>query len=318
MKRVNIILTTYNGERYLSVLLDSLLAQTYENIAVYIRDDGSTDRTLEILEQYEQKSEKHVAIHILRDSLGNLGYVKNFIYTLQQSGNADYYAFCDQDDYWLPDKITNAVELLEMRPAEQYLLYSCAYECRDIELNLISKGKFPTSFDKLDVGKALSLYDGGWLLGFTLVMNNALKEKAFSFEYKGVIYSHDIWTQAVAVGFQGELIVDSRVGAYFRRHPSTTSIAESNISNCTIAAWKFRLDELLGKGKLFSQLNGSVCLYNELFGNQMVRKQDHIFLKLFGCAPGTHRIKKLLYPHRLKQSFAVELAWRFAILLGKI
>lgn len=318
MKRVNVILTTYNGEKYLPILLDSLLAQTYENIAVYVRDDGSSDHTPEILERYEQKQGEHVSIHVLRDSLGNLGYVKNFIYTLQQSEDADYYAFCDQDDYWLPDKIANAVEMLEKRPAEQCLLYSCAYEARDENLNLISKGKIPTSFDKLDVGKALSLYDGGWLLGFTLVMNRTLKEQAFSFTYQGIMYSHDIWTQAVAVGFQGELIVDPRVGAYFRRHESATSIAESGVSNSAFTAWKYRLDELLGKGKLFTQLNGGVCLYNELFAEQMVRERDRKFLKVFGSAPGKHRIKKLLYPHRLKQSLVVEIAWRIAILLGRI
>ena len=69
------------------------------------------------------------------------------------------------------------MEVLQTKPSYKCLLYSSAYETRDTDLNFLRKGHVPTPLEKLDVGKALSLYDGGWLLGFTLVMNKTLKEK---------------------------------------------------------------------------------------------------------------------------------------------
>ena len=174
----------YNGEKYLRVLLDSLLAQTYCNIDIYIRDDGSTDNTPLILKEYENKTVNGISIHLLWDNLGNLGYVKNFLQIIRTSGDADYYAFCDQDDYWLPDKIAHAVEVLQTKPSYKCLLYSSAYETRDTDLNFLRKGHVPTPLEKLDVGKALSLYDGGWLLGFTLVMNKTLKKKRLIIQFR--------------------------------------------------------------------------------------------------------------------------------------
>lgn len=317
MDKVNIILCTYNGEKYLRVLLDSLLAQTYCNIDIYIRDDGSTDNTPLILKEYENKTVNGISIHLLWDNLGNLGYVKNFLQIIRTSGDADYYAFCDQDDYWLPDKIAHAVEVLQTKPSYKCLLYSSAYETRDTDLNFLRKGHVPTPLEKLDVGKALSLYDGGWLLGFTLVMNKTLKEKAFDNTVQKM-YSHDIWVQAVAAGFGGELLYDERVGTYFRRHENTTSIAESNISRSFWIAWRYRWSELLGNGSMFTRLKESMVSYAELYQDKVQRKRDKLFLNCFGNQNGHHRLQKLIYPYRLKQSLLVELAWRLAIFLGKI
>ena len=316
MERVNIILCTYNGEKYLRVLLDSLLAQTYKNIGVYIRDDSSKDSTPEILKEYEGKNVDGISVHVIRDDIGNLGYVKNFIQTIRASGEADYYAFCDQDDYWLPDKVANAVELMRQRPADKCLLYSCAYEARDNDLNFVSAGHIPTPLDRLDVGKSLSLYDGGWLLGFTLVINKTLKEKAFDNQVEKM-YSHDIWVQAVAAGFGGELIYDPRVGAYFRRHESATSVAESGIGKSFFSEWKYRFEEFFG-GKLFGQLKSGMVSYAQLYQSEMADPKDRKFLEAFGADVKEHRLKKLFYPHRMKQSLLVECAWRVAILLGRI
>ena len=317
MDKVNIILCTYNGEKYLRKLLDSLLAQTYENIEIYVRDDGSKDDTPKILHEYENVDHKGVKIHVLKDDLGNLGYIKNFLKTIRDSGDADYYAFCDQDDYWLPDKIKNAVELLSKQPQNKCVLYSCAYETRDEKLNFVSKGHVPTDFNQLDVGKSLSLYDGGWLLGFTLVMNRYLKELAFDNNAQEM-YSHDIWAQAVAVGFEGKLVYDERVGAYFRRHSSTTSVAESGINSSFINAWKYRWNEFFGNGKLFIQLKSGMRTYAQIYGGRLKKSKDEQFLKYFGAGKNKYRLKKLFYPHRLKNSLMVEIAWRIAILLGKI
>ena len=99
---IAILMSTYNGERYLREQIDSLLSQTNKDWILYIRDDGSTDGTVLIVKEYER--EYPYKIVLLEDGLGNLGSGCSFMQLLS-SVNSDYYMFCDQDDVWLSDKI---------------------------------------------------------------------------------------------------------------------------------------------------------------------------------------------------------------------
>ncbi len=96
-----VLLATYNGERYLKEQIDSLLSQTYNDFIVYIHDDGSSDKTVEILSKYEQNNPGKIRIL----TYAGTGGARNNFFSLLQRVEADYYMFCDQDDVWLPDKI---------------------------------------------------------------------------------------------------------------------------------------------------------------------------------------------------------------------
>ena len=100
--RVAILLCTYNGAQFLAEQLDSLEAQVHQNWVVIASDDGSTDQTLEILRQYQAKwSPRKLTIR----SGPQKGFCQNFLsLTADPEIRADYYAFCDQDDVWLPNK----------------------------------------------------------------------------------------------------------------------------------------------------------------------------------------------------------------------
>ena len=111
MKKVAIILATYNGERYLSEQLESLRKQTYKNIKVYIHDDGSSDKTLDIIKEYVEHKRGTIEFELF--SKKSLRYPMCFINTLLEIPKADYYAFCDQDDVWNEDKIEKAVKAIE-------------------------------------------------------------------------------------------------------------------------------------------------------------------------------------------------------------
>jgi rhamnosyltransferase len=319
MKKVNVVLSTYNGEKYLSVQLDSLLNQNYRNISIYIRDDGSSDKTLDIIKQYEMKTLQGIDIHLLEDDCGNLGYVKSFLKIIRQIPDADYYAFCDQDDYWLPDKIERAVTILENMDSQKCLLYTSAYEVCDGNLKVLEKGHIPTPLSKLSVGKALSLYDGGWLLGFTCIMNHTLKDRAFNNSVVKM-YSHDIWVQAVTVAFNGEIYIDKKVTAYFRRHINSTSIAESKINKSVFANWKYRWNETFRNGQLFSRIKDSICSFSNQYQMESLKKEDKIFLNNYSCISkkNSQILKKFFYPYRLKKNILVEFAWRLSILMGKL
>lgn len=110
---IEILLSTYNGEKYLREQLDSLFAQTQQDWELLIRDDGSKDKTPSIIEDYIKRYPGR--IFLLEDERGNLGSGGSFSALLEQS-NAPYVMFCDQDDVWLPRKIEKTFS--EMRDLE--------------------------------------------------------------------------------------------------------------------------------------------------------------------------------------------------------
>jgi glycosyltransferase involved in cell wall biosynthesis len=98
---IEIIMGTYNGERFLQDQLYSLLGQTYTRWRLLVRDDGSTDTTINLLKSIALTDSR---VCIITDDLGNLGFSQNFFLLLKQT-TASYVMFCDQDDIWLPQKI---------------------------------------------------------------------------------------------------------------------------------------------------------------------------------------------------------------------
>lgn len=110
---IDVLLATYNGEKYLKEQIDSILNQTYQNINLIISDDGSSDNTVQILRDYEQKDER-VKVHYQKE---NLGYIKNFEFLLKQVQN-DLYMLADQDDIWLPEKIEKTYQQLKSQNAD--------------------------------------------------------------------------------------------------------------------------------------------------------------------------------------------------------
>ncbi len=100
---IEILMSTYNGEEFLTEQLDSLLNQSYNDWHLSIRDDGSTDTTPEIITRYISQNPDRISL--LTDNLGNVGVIGSFEQLLSNAPEADYYMFCDQDDVWMPDKV---------------------------------------------------------------------------------------------------------------------------------------------------------------------------------------------------------------------
>lgn len=135
-----ILLASYNGEKYISEQLDSIINQTYKNWELIIRDDGSKDETVTILNKYEKKDER---IKILRDDKGNLGFLKNFE-ELLFNAKEEFVLFSDQDDFWLKNKLEKFVEKirdLDEKVLSKPLLVHCNSLVCDKKLEII-KEKF--------------------------------------------------------------------------------------------------------------------------------------------------------------------------------
>ncbi|SCZ80165.1 glycosyltransferase family 2 protein [Pseudobutyrivibrio xylanivorans] len=108
MKDIVILLATYNGERFLRQQFDSLFGQTNQDFRLAVHDDGSTDGTVEIINEYRDKYPDRIEI-FYGNSCG--GPKENFLWMLGRV-EADYYLFCDQDDVWFPQKLQRSIEVL--------------------------------------------------------------------------------------------------------------------------------------------------------------------------------------------------------------
>ncbi|MBQ4399872.1 MAG: glycosyltransferase, partial [Alphaproteobacteria bacterium] len=107
MDNVLVLMSTYNGEKYLKTQLDSILAQQGVNVQILVRDDGSSDGTLPILQAYAAQGK------LTYYTGPNLKPAKSFMDLIYNAPQADFYAFADQDDYWLPEKLICAVNKLK-------------------------------------------------------------------------------------------------------------------------------------------------------------------------------------------------------------
>src|ERR1700761_4914686 len=107
---VEVLLATYNGARFLRQQIDSILGQDYENLRVLARDDGSSDQTIEILEHYA--TQFPARFRVVPRSAGT-GNPRNNFLLLMKAATADYICFSDQDDVWLPDKISRTMKTMD-------------------------------------------------------------------------------------------------------------------------------------------------------------------------------------------------------------
>ena len=129
MEKVAILMSTYNGEKFISEQIASLEKQTFSNWKLYVRDDGSTDRTIEIVKKYCREDRR---IKLIEDNK-NLKPTRSFLALLNMV-DADYYFFCDQDDYWLKDKLTLMLNRIKEYDNSLPQVVYCNLKCVDSDL----------------------------------------------------------------------------------------------------------------------------------------------------------------------------------------
>lgn len=212
---------TYNGERFLETQLDSLYAQSCKKWTLYVSDDGSTDATLEIVNSYQYKWGKEKIQYRVGPQKG---FAQNFLsLACDPSIKADYYAFCDQDDVWLPEKLSVAIEHIAFESSpEQLYVYSGRTTYTDENLKPIGLSPlfvFPRTFRN-----ALIQSIAG---GNTMVFNQATKTLL---EKVGMVPtpSHDWWLYQLVTGAGGVIYYDPKPYIFYRQHDR--SLVGSNTS----------------------------------------------------------------------------------------
>jgi len=212
MKRLQILMSTYNGEKYLREQLESILQQDCEKKGLakwqlFIRDDGSSDGTQEILQEYALKYPEKIQWFQGK----NCGVIQSFFQLLQKAKKADYYAFSDQDDYWMPDKMSCALQVLEQYGKTIPLLYCCRPKLVDADLNSIpsvTKASVRPSFGNALIENIVT--------GCTAVLNDILRE-LLVFRFPEFTVMHDRWFYLVAACF-GKVYYDETPHICYRQH----------------------------------------------------------------------------------------------------
>lgn len=292
MKKVIVLLSTYNGEKYLGNQIESILNQDGINVTLCIRDDGSTDKTANILKRFAHLNNVTIKFG------SNIGWRNSFfnlIYAAQPEENT-FFAFADQDDEWLPDKLVSAIEKIG---TNKPTVYHSNLSITDGKLNFI-KNRF--SDDYLPKNKMPSAFFDGIGTGATIVFNSAMLKKIQEYKTSEEM-AHDAYV--IALGhLLGNVVYDKTPHILYRRHSNAaTGFGKtSNIQPSLISRYKryakmpknsysIRATELLkGYSKQISLVDRN---FLKKVSNYQTNSKDKLSL-LFTLKPLTSNLKDTL------------------------
>lgn len=294
---VIVVMSTYNGEKHLGEQVDSILAQDHRPVSLLVRDDGSTDGTVQILAEYERRGE----LELIRGE--NLGVVGSFISLIARAADsADYIALSDQDDVWHEDKLSRALDVLATRDQAIPQLYCSEYIFCDAEMNPTGK----SHLNQIGVVFPTMLYEN-MVSGNTVVINQALAKVVRDAGREGV-YTHDWWLGLLATAL-GELTYDDFASLDYRRTGSNASPTGTGAANIM----RKRIETFFVNNEL-KNVTVQLEKLQQLYGAEM-KPQKRALLKRF-LEGG--RVRKAFAPVRLRQKPLEELALRVMFLFGML
>lgn len=213
-KKVEILLATYNGEQYLSEQLDSILNQDYENWIIRACDDASTDHTYAILEEYREKYPHKFIIEKNQKGFGSAK--KNFI-NLMKHSSCDYVMCCDQDDVWLPNKISLTLERMEKVESEDMpVLVHTDLKVVDSELQVMSESFFEHSNFRKEF-ELNEILIQNFVTGCTVMMNRPMVTLMSRVEECDRILMHD-WVASILATSAGKVTFVDTPTMLYRQH----------------------------------------------------------------------------------------------------
>lgn len=210
---IDILLPTYNGEKYLKEQIDSILNQTYKNIRLIISDDCSKDSTPKILEEYKGKDER-IELYLQKE---NIGVVKGIEFLLKKV-KSNYYMLADQDDVWLPIKVEKSIETLKKENAD---LVFGDLEVVDQDL----KTMYPSFGDFMLLNRKINKYINSYkvnylyncVTGCTVLSKKEFIEKILPIPTESKYLIHDHWIGLV-VALNGKLAYMPEKYIKYRQH----------------------------------------------------------------------------------------------------
>lgn len=209
-EKIIVMMSTYNGEKYLREQIDSILSQEGVDVELLIRDDGSVDNTISIIKEYQQYY-KNINFYEGK----NLKPAKSFMDLIQKVEETyEYYAFADQDDVWDKNKLISGIEKIKSNDKEIPILSCCDIEFVDENLNTIGRRtninlEYSNSIEQL-------AYCFGIIPGCTMVFNRCLLIELKKY-IPQTLSMHDKWVHLVCLYRNGIVVKDDKKRVKYRR-----------------------------------------------------------------------------------------------------
>lgn len=239
MYKIVVLMSTYNGEKYLEEQIESIINQTIK-AKIIVRDDGSKDKTQMILDKYKKRG------YLEWYQGKNIGFMRSFLTLIKKAPVAEYYAFADQDDYWEKNKLEEAIKKLEKEKK------ACLY-CSNLALVDENLNKIPYNYNNKKVNISFeSILWRNISAGCTMVFNNNLRKYIDMYEPKNIKY-HDWWICLLAISL-GKVIYDKNSYIKYRQHSSNVIGCKNNIKrNYSWLKSKFKNDINWNFGRPYQQ-----------------------------------------------------------------
>lgn len=227
--KVAILVSTYNGEKYLRSQIDSLLGQKGNfEVHIILRDDGSQDGTRAILEEYSAKNSNMTWF-----CGQNLKPAKSFIDILWKCGEYDFYCFCDQDDVWDSNKIEIGIKTI--RNIEIPCIYYSNVRLVDSNLNPYGVNLYK----KTPCNDIFTVMCASNVIGCTMIMNHQLVAFLRAHEFPDIVAMHDSYIARVCLSIGGKIIYNHTPYMNYRQHKNNVvGVKKGNIEKIKYAIQK--------------------------------------------------------------------------------
>lgn len=231
MAEVSILLATYNGAAYLPEQLESIAAQRGDIAWTLLwRDDGSSDGTPALLDAFGQRGG---AVRRVTEPAGRAGAARSFLALLAAAPESDGYAFCDQDDVWLPDKLERAMRALSAAPAGRPAIYCGRQRLVDAALRPIGFSPLP----RRPLGFSNALVQNV-VTGCTAVLNPAARRLLLAAPAIPAGSMHDWWCYLLVTGAGGMVIFDPEPAMLYRQHGANVVGSQGSVLHRALGAFR--------------------------------------------------------------------------------
>ena len=254
--RVAVLMSTYNGEKYIREQIDSILEQSGNfDLDLWVRDDGSKDSTQQILQEYAQQRKLHWYTG------ENLGAAHSFIDLVRKCKGYDYYAFADQDDYWMTNKIQMGVNSLCKLNNSIPELYFANAELVESNLEPLGRNVY-VSMPRKDFE---TLCCAGGYLGCTMIFNAELAKMIQNKPMPEKMFMHDFYVAVLCSALGGGIVYDEKSYMKYRQHGNNViGVAKGTVFS--------RLKEISSKNRIgIAEQAYSLLL---LYGIDLDNKQE--------------------------------------------
>lgn len=301
MKKIDVLISTYNGAKYIKEQIDSIMQQEKVDVSITIRDDGSKDNTISVIEEIQKEYPNK--IRLIKGE--NIGYKESFAMLLGLAReDADYYAFSDQDDVWKKEKLYVGIEKLQ----DGYELYVSSIENVDENLNYISINDFTNGIQSLKSDFIRHRFSGCTMIFTTKVRKsacNVMKNK----EENQKMPSHDFIISSVSY-LLGNVYVDKNTYILHRR------IADSLTSRGKGLINRIRIEyKVVFKDKYECSTMAKMLLKSKF---NIIKEDDRVFLmNVKACDKGIKNKLKLIKFSNFSTGIKIcDIETKFKILIG--